>query len=230
MHVVVVSKSALTGNLLAEKFREHVVDAQYARELSSAETGIKVGEAIVVWDLSSSPQSSDLVRLSESAERTPVLVLGSGFSPILQADFLLNGARGYVDHQESFPALLSAVRRVARGGMRFSDEAYSAGVGRLRQRSRRPSSETRSSLTERERELLLYLVEGASSKEIADRMHISISTVKTHLQNIYGKLGVNNRMTLVLGLSSGGALQLSATDSMLTALQAHRRRPRGHPA
>lgn len=220
-----VSRSVLTGSLLAEKFREHVVDAEYQRELQSPEAGIKPGESMVIWDFASSVQPTDLVHLSEWAERLPILVLGSGFSPSLQADFLLSGARGYVDHQESFPALLSAVRRISRGGMRFSDEAYSAGVGRLRQRTRRPPAESRTALTERERQLVMHLIEGASNKEIADRMEISISTVKTHLQNIYGKLGVNNRMALVLGISSGTSLQLPSSESVLSLLQAQRGKP-----
>lgn len=229
MHVVVVSNSVLTGNLLAEKFREHAADAQYVRDPGSVAAAIKDSEAVVIWDLSTSPQSSDFVRLSEWAERLPVLVLGSRFSPLLQADFLLNGARGYADHQESFSALLSAVRRVGRGGMRFGDEVYSAGFGRLRHRSHRSASDLRSSLTTRERELVLHLVEGASNKEIAERMRISISTVKTHVQNIYSKLGVNNRMALVLGFSSGRVAQLSATEAMLPLIPPPRRRDRGHP-
>lgn len=50
------------------------------------------------------------------------------------------------------------------------------------------------SLTGREKEILGLLLKGKSNKEIADLMYVSIETVKTHLQNIYRKLGVKNRM------------------------------------
>lgn len=47
--------------------------------------------------------------------------------------------------------------------------------------------------SEREQDVLLFLSHGYSNVEIADRLGISRNTVKTHLKNIYGKLGVTNR-------------------------------------
>lgn len=52
-------------------------------------------------------------------------------------------------------------------------------------------------LTEREWEVLQEISGGKSNKEIAEKLCISLSTVKTHLINIYGKLGVNNRLSAV---------------------------------
>lgn len=45
----------------------------------------------------------------------------------------------------------------------------------------------------REAEVLLFLCHGFTNKEIAQKLQITTNTVKTHLKNIYGKLGVNNR-------------------------------------
>lgn len=55
-----------------------------------------------------------------------------------------------------------------------------------------------SSLTDREREILAYAAIGHSNKEIADRLCISLDTVKTHLQHIYRKLSVHGRVEAVL--------------------------------
>ena len=52
-------------------------------------------------------------------------------------------------------------------------------------------------LTARERNVLQYLVEGLSNKEIARSLGLSDGTVKVHLHNIYTKTGVNNRTSLV---------------------------------
>lgn len=52
-------------------------------------------------------------------------------------------------------------------------------------------------LTEREEEVLSQIATGKTNQEIADTLCISLATVKTHLINIYGKLGVNNRMAAV---------------------------------
>ena len=50
-----------------------------------------------------------------------------------------------------------------------------------------------SRLTEREQEILVFLVERLTDKEIAAQLHISITTVRTHTRNLYGKLEVNDR-------------------------------------
>jgi ATP/maltotriose-dependent transcriptional regulator MalT len=52
-------------------------------------------------------------------------------------------------------------------------------------------------LTNRELDVLVLLTERLSNQEIAEKMFVSITTVKTHLQNIYGKLGVSKRREAV---------------------------------
>ena len=53
-------------------------------------------------------------------------------------------------------------------------------------------------LTEQEREVLQYMAKGLSNKEIAEKMSISSSTVKTYTLNLYSKLGVNSRVQVVM--------------------------------
>ncbi|MBO0528898.1 DNA-binding response regulator [Clostridium botulinum] len=52
-------------------------------------------------------------------------------------------------------------------------------------------------LTEREKEVMEILFEGASNKQIGERLNISLATVKTHMINIYSKLQVSNRVQAV---------------------------------
>jgi len=52
-------------------------------------------------------------------------------------------------------------------------------------------------LSSREIEVLKALTDGSSNKEIGEKLFISISTVKTHIINIYSKLGVKNRVEAV---------------------------------
>ena len=53
-------------------------------------------------------------------------------------------------------------------------------------------------LTERERSVLLYLAMGLTNEEIAKNLHISVHTVKAHLESIYYKLKVSNRVQAVM--------------------------------
>jgi DNA-binding CsgD family transcriptional regulator len=55
-------------------------------------------------------------------------------------------------------------------------------------------------LSRREREIALLAAEGLSSKEIADRLYLSVRTVNNHLQNIYSKLGVSSRVDMAKAL------------------------------
>jgi DNA-binding CsgD family transcriptional regulator len=48
-------------------------------------------------------------------------------------------------------------------------------------------------LSDREMEVLKLLAEGLTNKEISEKLYVSVNTVKTHLNNIYSKLGVNRR-------------------------------------
>ena len=60
------------------------------------------------------------------------------------------------------------------------------------------SSRLMESLTAREREVLRLLVDGASNREIADRLVLSINTVKKHVLNLCGKLGVQSRAQAIV--------------------------------
>jgi LuxR family maltose regulon positive regulatory protein len=70
----------------------------------------------------------------------------------------------------------------------------------------RSSREMIEPLTEREREVLLLIAEGLSNREIAQRLFLSLTTVKTHTYNIYGKLGVHSRTQAVAKAGALGIL------------------------
>jgi DNA-binding CsgD family transcriptional regulator len=66
-------------------------------------------------------------------------------------------------------------------------------------------------LTAREREVLLHLVTGASTAQIAKRLSISPKTVKTHIQNILSKLGVSSRLEAATLAAQAGLMPLVAS-------------------
>jgi DNA-binding NarL/FixJ family response regulator len=87
----------------------------------------------------------------------------------------------------------------------FAPDELVARVRGLTRRSVAPTEGVDSRLTKREREVLQLLAEGLDQKEVADRLFISPSTVGTHTEHIFAKLGVNSR-SQALALAYRGGL------------------------
>src|SRR6478672_8058246 len=77
-----------------------------------------------------------------------------------------------------------------------------------------------SQISEREREILRLVATGATNQQIAHQLNISINTVKVHLRNIFGKIGVASRTEATVFAVRSGLVQISeaATTSMPTAV------------
>lgn len=102
------------------------------------------------------------------------------------------GASGYVLKTASSQELVSVIRAAVGGRRVLSPEATDALIASAQER--RPGGD----LTQRERELLALMARGLNNQEIAAELHIAVPTVKFHVTNILGKLGVDNRTEAVL--------------------------------
>lgn len=128
------------------------------------------------------------------------------------------GARGYC-HAYAVPVLfLDVVRVVEQGGLWVGPELLERVVAAARDLLGRTSAPPEvagpdlSVLSLREAEVARAVVAGKSNKEVADQLFISERTVKAHLSAVFEKLGVRDRLQLVLRLSSrqGAASQEGA--------------------
>ena len=95
------------------------------------------------------------------------------------------GATGYVLKDSPTEALLAAVQEAAAGRSVLSPEVQQRLVARM--------TSPGTALSPREAEILEALATGATNREVAKRLFISESTVKTHLVHLYEKLGVDSR-------------------------------------
>ncbi|HET7474534.1 MAG TPA: response regulator transcription factor [Dermatophilaceae bacterium] len=118
-----------------------------------------------------------------------ILTMHSDDATLLEA--LDIGASALVLKSDSAEAVISAVRRAAVAPDAFTASGL-AGAIRRRQAPQRPA------LTARQQEVLLLLVEGASVGQIARRLYMSESTVKTHIAKLYERLAARNRAEAVM--------------------------------
>ena len=119
-------------------------------------------------------------------------------------DAIAAGADGYLVKTERPANIIAAVRSVSQGEAALSNETTTAVITALRQRAERERSAAQSRqdapadegihLTDREEEVLALVADGHSNRSIAEALFIGEATVKTHLGNLFTKLGVTSRM------------------------------------
>ena len=124
---------------------------------------------------------------------TRVVFLSSYTESGLVYDMLARGAAGYVDKASPSEEICDAIVAVSRGETVLSRTVEGGVLQQIRLRA----AEQAIAVTEREREVLRLVAEGLSASEIASRLFIEPSTVKSHLHNIYVKLGVSERAAAV---------------------------------
>jgi two-component system nitrate/nitrite response regulator NarL len=108
-------------------------------------------------------------------------------------DVLGRGAAGVLSRRVSADAVRTAVRHVARGEAVLCPEAQAALAAEIR--VRRPTDGP--ALSPRELEVLKLIAHGASAPEIASRLQVATTTVRTHCQRLREKLGAKDRAQLV---------------------------------
>jgi len=145
--------------------------------------------------------AADLIpRLRSLSPGCRVVVLTSDTSDATLARGLRAGVEGYLTKERALDDVLDALRTVAAGGHYLSDEQ----VARSRAATGEGSGEA---LTEREIEILGLLAQGKDSLAIAAELTISANTVRTHLQNLFSKLGVHSKLEAVAVANARGLIR-----------------------
>lgn len=145
-----------------------------------------------------------------------VLLLTRQDDQSVQDKAILDGARGVLDQHASPETLLEAITKVYHGQLWLDRAATGRIFVALSCRESEKAADTQhskiSTLTEREKNIVSCIFEnsGDSARTIAEKLHISESTLRNHLTSIYGKLGISNRFELIsYALKNGHPLTLS---------------------
>ena len=145
-------------------------------------------------------EATRLITGSAGAHPPRVLILTTFDLDEYVFEALRAGASGFALKSRPLEELLSAIRLVATGEALLAPSvtrrliAHFAGQARVPARGRAGLDE----LTEREREVLLLVAQGLSNPEVAERLHVSLPTAKTHVSRVLTKLGARDRTQLVV--------------------------------
>jgi two-component system, NarL family, response regulator LiaR len=138
---------------------------------------------------------------------TEVLALTSVLEDASVVGAVRAGAIGYLLKDTQAEALCRAIKAAAAGQVQLTPQA----AARLMQVVSAPESP--GALTERETDVLRLLAQGQANKQIAHRLHIAEKTVKVHVSNILGKLGVQSRTQATLYAIRIGLVSASSPDA-----------------
>jgi DNA-binding NarL/FixJ family response regulator len=126
-------------------------------------------------------------------------------------DAIRAGASGFTLKSRPLEELLAAIRVVAAGEALLAPSVTRRLIAHFAGQ-RRPAAawpNALGQLTEREREVLLLIAQGLSNLELADSLHISMPTAKTHVSRILAKLGARDRAQLVMIAYESGLVAAS---------------------
>lgn len=190
---------ALVGRLEAEQDVEVVTSLHPVAPTPSRIVGRHADVVLLDADLADNAAIHLCQELSGRAEAPRVIMLSHGSGPKRIADAVRAGAAAWVRKNESLEHLLTVVRGVGAGEM-WLPPAETEAVLRLLLAEREQQEEgdrLLAALTPREREVLRCLADGAGRRDVAERLHLSANTVRTHLQNLMTKLDVHSTLEAV---------------------------------
>ena len=173
-------------------------DLQLVGEAESGEAAVKlcveVLPDVILMDMSLPGMDGAMATraIRKKSPKVQVLVLTSFKDGKLIKQALEAGAIGYLLKDVSADDLVQAIRSAHAGRVTLSPEAAQS----LVETANLPPTPGQD-LTEREREVLALMIEGLNNVQIAGRLTVSPSTIKSHVSNILSKLGVASRTEAV---------------------------------
>ena len=205
-HTVV--RKGLQSLLSAEKYGIEVIgDAGDGNQ--AVQMALALRPDVILMDLQM-PHKSGLEAIQEIKQHKlacHILVLTSYGEDERVATALRAGALGYLLKDSSPDELVSAIHAVALGHISIPQELSYSILGLQRQDSPSPHENLPPGLTAREMDVMRLLANGASNKEIATQLSVSLTTVRTHVSSILRKLNLENRTQAALYARQQGLVE-----------------------
>ncbi len=159
----------------------------------------KVVPDMLIVDITlSSSNGIDLIKyVRKDYAHLPILVLSMHDSFFYAEQALRAGANGFITKAEAPKVLIQAIRKVLAGDIYVNDITAAALLKRAVSKRREKSDQDILSLSDREREIFFLLGKGMGTRQIAEKLCVSIRTIDTHRENIKHKLNLKNASELL---------------------------------
>lgn len=189
--------------LLSQLFGEHP-DLEIAGVADNGSTALKAVEKlqpdIVLMDIGLPDISGVecIAKLKPVCPETEFVAFTVSDEDEIVFEALKAGATSYLMKTTPPDELIKALKEVYNGGSPISSDIARKIIGVFsQQREKQHSKNPGFGISKREDEMLRYLAEGMTYQEVADKMFISLSTLKSHIYNTYEKLQVNNKVEAI---------------------------------
>lgn len=127
----------------------------------------------------------------------PVLTLSMHDEAVYGERALRAGARGYIMKQEATEKVVTAIRRVLAGDIYVSDGMAAKMVSKMVGGANKKSASPIESLSDRELEVFRMIGEGFNTREMAEKLHLSVKTIETYRAHIKDKLALQDASELL---------------------------------
>lgn len=166
-------------------------------------------------------------KIHQTLPETPIIIISAVFDKEILQQTLDIGVSGYIPKTTSNNLIISAINLVLAGGVYIPHELmysskqtdsnqekkeYLAPLKTLEKLTSTPSEHTQKSLTNRQIEIIKYIAEGLSNKQIAYKLNLTEGTIKVHITIILKVLNVKNRTSAVIEAAKRGYISDDIVD------------------
>ena len=176
---------------------------EVAAQAGTAEEALTLAESgeydLAIVDVSLQGVSGlELVKqIRERGVEMPILMMSMHDESFYAERALRAGAQGYVMKQRATAEIAEAIERVLGGDLYLSDDLSAKLLRRVVDGDPNPEAGSVSQLSDRELEVLQLLGQGVPTREVADRLNLSIKTIESYRANIKRKLELRNATELM---------------------------------
>jgi RNA polymerase sigma factor (sigma-70 family) len=167
--------------------------------------------ALIDLGLPDGDGSDFIPELREASPQTQALVLSASLERAELARAVEKGAAGFIHKSARLDEVIEAVRRLCAGQTLIPLEEVVELLrfaGRMREQEH-DARQAIDKLTPRERGVLQALAEGLDNKGVAERLHVSLGTVRNHMSSILTKLRVHSQLQALVFAVRHGAIEIS---------------------